>query len=269
MKLWHKTPAQWSVRRLLFILTLVQVIAILWLHWGMPLASQHAFREAETADTVYWMLHGGPLIAYQTPVMGAPWQIPFEFPTFQWVVAGVVYATGMALDNAGRLVSVLFLLGSLVPLAGLAARHDVDKYVLGALFLGAPVYLYWGTGFLIETCVLFLCLMFLWMVEEQRWTLALSFAVLSAVTKLPVFLPFAGLAMVLMWRRWTVLSVGIALMCGLVWTQYTDHLKAQNPLSAVLVSSQPAQRTHDFGTLRQRLSPEIPETTWASIKDAL
>lgn len=68
---------------------------------------------------------------------------------------------------------------------------------------------------------------------------------------------------------WAAGCCGLALAAGIAWNHYTDVLKAANPLSAVLMSSQPAQQKHNLGTLEQRLSWEVWETTWHSIEDAL
>src|SRR4051812_9418753 len=42
-----------------------------------PLIDGNAFRQTQTALTAYWLLKGGPLLAYITPVAGFPWAIPF------------------------------------------------------------------------------------------------------------------------------------------------------------------------------------------------
>ena len=65
--------------------------ALYYIH--QPLIESHAFRQTQTALTSYWMLEEGWKIAYQTPVVGFPWAIPFEFPLYQSLVAGVVALT--------------------------------------------------------------------------------------------------------------------------------------------------------------------------------
>ena len=257
-----------TVKRLLVVVALSHAVWILWLRWGTPLNSPHAFRETETAMDVYYMLHGGHFLRYWTPVMGPPWTIPFEFPTFQWLVAGVAYVSGIGLDNAGRLVSFLCGIGGIVPLRKLCRTHAIDPDVCSALYLAAPLYAFWNTTFLIETCSLFLCLMFLWMVEEGcRWWIMLPMACLAALTKVTTFIPFVGLSVLVVngWRRPLVFAA-IALGAAVMWNHYTDMLKANNPLSTVLISSQPAQKLHDFGTLQQRLSWQPPETAVDTIK---
>lgn len=261
-----RSTASIIVKYLLLAVAFFESLAVLYLRWGMPLSSPHAFRETETAIAVYYMLHGGHLMPYQTPVMGPPWTIPFEFPTFQFIVAGVVYATGIDLDNAGRLVSWLFMVACCLPLSRLGRRYGmVDPWICCALFLASPLFLFWGTAFLIETCSLFLCLMFLMLMEERRWVLGACLAVLAAMTKLPTFLPFALLSCVSSWSVWPFAIATFAGGCAFGWNHWTDVLKAASPLSAVLMSSQPRQMAHNFGTLAQRLSWEPWRTIWRSI----
>jgi hypothetical protein len=39
----------------------------------------YAFRQTQTALTAYWFMQEGFKLAYETPVGGRPWSIPFEF----------------------------------------------------------------------------------------------------------------------------------------------------------------------------------------------
>jgi hypothetical protein len=82
---------------------------------GQPLLDAHSFRQTQTALTSYWFMKEGFRLAYQTPVGGAPWTIPYEFPIYQAVVTGLSGATGLELGAAGRLASFLFLCATLFP----------------------------------------------------------------------------------------------------------------------------------------------------------
>src|SRR5439155_26437439 len=114
--------------------------------------------------TSYWFLREGFSLAYQTPVLGYPWSVPIEFPFYQLLVAAVTTVTGLPLDQAGRMVSFTFFLLSLLPLYQLTKSLNLDVAVFlitGTLFLLSPVCLFWGRAFLMESCGLFLALMFL------------------------------------------------------------------------------------------------------------
>lgn len=51
-----------------------------------PLIDQHEFRQTQTALGALFMQPGlGGLLNYQTPVLGSPRSIPFEFSLFQWL----------------------------------------------------------------------------------------------------------------------------------------------------------------------------------------
>ena len=70
-------------------------------------------------------------------------------------------------------------------------------------------------------------------------------------------------------RGASVFVVVAALAVGVCWTAYTDRIKARSPLGALLTTSQPAQRKHNFGTLEQRFSPALWDTIKERIKEIL
>ena len=53
------------------------------------------------------MMHGGSFLRYETPVLGPPWSLPFEFPLYQGIVAGLAKIFSTPLDQTGRFVSIL------------------------------------------------------------------------------------------------------------------------------------------------------------------
>lgn len=193
------------MKRWLFWALLAHSFAVLCWRWNQPLVGEHGFRQTQTAISVFWMLRGSPLIAYWTPVLGPPWQIPFEFPLYQWVLAVFAWA-GMGIDNAGRLASWSFGVAVLCPLFKISRVLSVDAWIAAALYLASPLYLFWGTAFLIDTTALFFAAMFLMYALENRWALSLICGVLAALIKLPTVIPFAALA--LLWSCWPLVSRG-------------------------------------------------------------
>ncbi len=139
-------------------------------------------RQTHTAITAYWLMRGSPWLAYETPILGAPWSLPLEFPFYQLLVAKLAGWTGLSLDSIGRLVSYLFVVLTIIPVRMLARAWKLDDTyvrVFAILLLTSPIYLFWGTAFLIETFVVFFCFWFLAEVElatrSSHWTaLALS-----------------------------------------------------------------------------------------------
>ena len=115
--------------------------------WTHSILDLHGFRQAQTAISVRHLLEGSSWLAYEVPVLGAPWAVPFEFPLYQWLTAGSTWALGIPVDQSGRLVSVLFFYLSLVPLAYLLAQLGVkrrDRLLLLSLVLTSPLYLFWS-----------------------------------------------------------------------------------------------------------------------------
>ena len=94
-------------RLLLGLLALALLFALTLLCRGLfkPLVDSYDARQTQTALTTFWLMQGGPIFAYETPVVGYPWSIPLEFPVYQIVVASVSGA-GIPLDAAGRIVRV-------------------------------------------------------------------------------------------------------------------------------------------------------------------
>src|SRR6476620_12070476 len=57
--------------------------------WNHPLMDFHSFRQTQTAISTAYLIQGGNWLSSETPVLGAPWSIPFEFPVYRWMVARV------------------------------------------------------------------------------------------------------------------------------------------------------------------------------------
>jgi hypothetical protein len=90
----------------IFSLALVQFIVFTVMTLNQPIIDLWAFRPAQTAVSIPYMLRDGAWFAYVTPVLGEPWIVPFEFPFFQWCVALLVQITGAPIDACGRLVKM-------------------------------------------------------------------------------------------------------------------------------------------------------------------
>jgi 4-amino-4-deoxy-L-arabinose transferase-like glycosyltransferase len=247
--------------------------------WNNPLLDGHPFRQTQTALAAYYFLSEGFRLDYLTPVFGAPWSVPFEFPTYQFVVAALVKVTGMPLDQTGRLVSIGFFYATGVPLFMLLGRLGVERVhrlVIVALLFASPLYLFWARTFLIETTALFFCLMGLWLgwrgIEDHApWSLlaACAFAVLAALTEITTFGVYLipTLAVIIVFglrgrpaaRSWVVLAgaglVALPLAAGMAWTDYTDGIKALNPLAGFARSE--ALTSWNFGTWQQKTSLEV------------
>lgn len=248
--------------------------------WSNPLVDFWAFRETQTAISTRSLLEDGFRFDYATPVLGAPWSIPFEFPTYHFVVAALVKVSGLPLEPAGRWVSLAFGYGSFA-LAGLFVARASGSRAAGiytaALGSVSPVYIYGSRAFMMESTALFFTLAMLFSVQtfvrRPRWTplvwlvIAASLSGLTKATTYVVGLTgVAGLCLLharSTWallranpRRWKLVAAfGFALAVSfgltLLWTWHTDVLKQKNEFAGFITSA--ALHDWNFGTWAQRL----------------
>lgn len=268
----------------LVLLVLAHAGYLAFTYAGQPPLDVHAFRQSQTALTAYWFMQDGFSLAYATPVGGPPWSLPFEFPLYQAIVAGVATVTGLPLDVVGRLTSFAFLVGCLLPMRALVRRLALPDSVflfLVALVFGSPLYVYWGRAFMIETAALFFTLSavrhFADYLLDTRPYRALGlfclFATLAVLQKSTTVLPVLGvLGLVLagslavqrrglaaLLRDREVLIAGssfaVVLAIGFAWVAFTDVVKSANPMGTQLTSS--ALTVWNLGPLAQRVSGEL------------
>ncbi len=265
---------------LVFVAALCQFMFFTWWTLDQPIVDMWGFRPAQTAISVPYMLHQGAWLANVVPVFGEPWIVAQEFPFYQWCVALLVWVTGAPIDPCGRLVSAFFAVAALWPLfllaraAGIATTHRV-VLLTGGFWLLAPVVVFWGRTFLIETTSVFLSLgwlaFYVRVLTRRRvadYLVCSIFGALAAAVKITTFSGFVTIGVIYtcayLWQRRnslaqqlfplllgaaTVLVSAAALM---LWGRYTDNLLLQNPLASVLrVSSIPVWY---FGTLSDRWS---------------
>jgi len=252
--------------------------------WNNSILDHHGFRQSQTAITSYYFIKDGFRLAYETPVLGAPWSLPFEFPLYQAVVAWVAEHTGWPLDETGRGVSLLFFYALLFVLYRLMTKISGNKlygYLAVALTLASPTYILWSRAFLMESTALFFCLLYLWAIvsalKDLRagWIVLAVFAgVLGGLVKITTFV-FAlsiGGMLCLEWlfqkkdqifSRKTMTEVllmvlyfaVIPMAAALKWTAFADAVKEQNPLGAGMTSK--SLMGWNFGDLKQRLFGEF------------
>jgi len=267
--------------------SVLYLLAIASVGWNYMLSPLYGFRQTQTAIAVSSLLKGGPWLAYETPILGPPWSIPFEFPLYQWLVALTAKSGLFAVDQAGRFVSELFFFLSLYPLFKVLGFLNISprqRYIILALFCLSPQYLFWSRSFMIESTALSLSLYFLWLVflcrerlvEGRSAPLLLAAAALTGAlagaVKITTFFCFMAAACLVLAlfavqtcrsarvTRQTALRFALAVcavvlvpfLAVLAWTAYADALKMLNPMASWLVSSN--LKGWNFGTLEQKLS---------------
>ncbi|MEO6003590.1 MAG: hypothetical protein ABIZ04_05600 [Opitutus sp.] len=246
----------------------------------------HDFRQIQTALTARGLLEQGWSLAYPTPLFGPPWSVPMEFPFYQFLVAQLSRVSPLPLEVAGRVVALAFFYSSLPACFGLAGTLGLKaerRWLLPALVLLTPAYLYYSRTFMIESTALCVSVWFLFAFIRALDTRSLAWlglaifcgvaGALVKVTTIGVFLITAAIYTVWMLVRVRQTSNGgapallmraliatvPAIVAGALWVRFADGVKLSNPLSAYLAST--PMRAFNFGTLSQRFSAEF----WARI----
>ena len=269
------------------LLSLLFYLATTISYLGQPLLDQHSFRQCQTAISVPWLaadLDPRRMLVYETPILGAPWRVPFEFPLYQWLAAVVVRLTGWRVEVCCRIVATAFHLACLWPLWRIVRMGGGTPRlwkILASLFLLAPVLHHWSRTALIETTAVYLSLEYLaamvaWTRRRSPWSLAAAamFAVLAVLVKVTTFPPFAaaaGIACLL--GEWPIdrqdrrlapavgrlaaaaVPLVVALACLLPWLEAIDAVKRLNPIAASLISAKLGD--WNYGTLAQKISGQL------------
>jgi Dolichyl-phosphate-mannose-protein mannosyltransferase len=246
---------------------------------GAPLVERHAFRQTQTAFTArIYHEQGIDLLHPMLPVFGPPWEVPFEFPLFQAVAAGVM-DVGVPEDAALRLTGLasFILAGGLLWVLVRRQVGWLGATVALGLFLFSPLGISWGRAALIEYLALAASIAFAltgmrWREGGSGWwfAMALVLGCIATLVKITTAIfwvaPFALLALRRdddqqtrrVWAGAWVLAIA-PVLAGLAWTRYTDAIKAASDATAWLVSSRLIDWT--FGSVAQRLDPG----PWTSI----
>jgi hypothetical protein len=243
---------------------------------GQPLLERHGFRQTQTAYTArIYHEQGIDLIHPKLPVLGEPFEVPFEFPLFQ-AAASVVMDTGVRDDVAMRTTGLLCFLLTALLLYGLVRRVDGRVSGVAALvaFAATPFALVWGRTSMMEYLATAGAVGFAWGTiawrEDRRPAvggLALVAGLVGLLVKptTAVFWLLPALAYRPTKSRpsgtrrsgalWLTVLVVVPLGAALLWTRHADAIKAASPTTAWLTSD--ALREWNFGTLAQRRDPGV------------
>lgn len=246
----------------------------------------HEFRQTQTALSVRHVIRDGISLNYKTPVVGAPWKVPMEFPIYHAVVYAVHNVFNGKLEAEGRAVSLLFFYLSLIVLFQFINKLNITsnshiKIIMAGILL-SNYYMYWATVFLIESTALFFSILFAYLLytnvfEKEKtniasWFLAILIGIIGMLAKITAFIPIVfpvllAMGLFFLFRegfayafKKLIIPCSIFVICILVqywWVCYADAIKAENPIASVWISSSPDMKKWNFGTLNQRLSPSL------------
>lgn len=248
-----------------------------------PLLETHSFRQTQTAYQVETLFTGeGSLHRPVLPVLGSPWEVPFEMPTFQASAALIMHVLDLPSDVASRSASLIWFLLCLIPFWRIGRRFlDRSGSTFALLvFLFSPISLLYSRASLIEFAAIFFSLtfidLFLRAAEANSFRLVLLaslFAILGGVTKSTTFMPAAMASALLViprvsWENFGkflaprrivyLLTPQIAgFVATLVWTSHADSIKRTTQTTEWLTSNR--LTSWNFGTWSQRLDPYVYE----------
>ena len=273
-----------------FVACLVWSILMASVGWNNTLSDQHGFRQTQTAITSYYLMLGGPFLSYETPVLGRPWSIPFEFPLYQGIVALASTLFKTPLNQTGRFISEIFFYLSLLTFWFLLAElniRPVYRLVFLSLALVSPQYVFWSRTFMIESTALFFCMGYLLFACRYARNhslfavlLGAAFGAIGALVKATTMLGFVVVAGV--FSAYTLHNqsvpirtslsrnfiaflffVCLPVLAALAWTHYADEVRSQNVIGILTTSTALTEWT--FGSFSQRLSPN----TWKILFDRI
>jgi hypothetical protein len=250
---------------------------------SQPLVEHNAFRQTQTAYTaLLYHRDGINLLHPKLPVLGPPFEVPFEFPLFQ-AIAALVMNLGVTPDLAARITGLACFVVTAVLLWGLIRRLAGPVAAAAGLlfFLFTPFALVWSRTSMIEYLATAGAVGSVWAGMAWRdnrwpwmWAVALVAGVTAALVKIPTSLfwtlPLLAYrsenddAGIRGWLRarldplFVVLLV-VPVAAAVLWTWHADAIKASNPATWFLTSQ--ALQTWNFGTVAQRLDP----ATWLRI----
>jgi hypothetical protein len=245
---------------------------------GAPLLEKHAFRQTQTAWTAREFDERGiDLLHPKLPVLGEPFEVPFEFPLYQ-ALATVPMKLGVGEDASLRLTSLACFLLTALLLYGLVryVAGPVSAVATVVAFAFTPLALLWSRTSMIEYLATAGAVGLAWGVilwrDERRkvfFALALVAGLVGMLVK-PTTAFFWILPALLYRPRarsgeaatdgrrldlWTVAAVSIPVAAAALWTRHADAIKAASPTTEWLTGRNLAR--WNFGWTRQRLDLDM------------
>ena len=247
----------------IFILSILYLVLINILNIDNPIIDRNGFRQTQTAITSYYLFTDGISFKYMTPILGQPWSVPFEFPLYQFIVSSVSFIFGLSLDVSGKLVSLFFSLLTIFIASKVFNELNISKNsskIILSIFITMPTITFWSGTFMIESTALFFTLSSIYfliismsnnknyMVNILCYSFFLTFALLQKSTTVlfPYFLIFLFFIYKIFkykesifQKSYIILGITsfIPLVILIIWTQFTDDIKALGTISQYLTSS--------------------------------
>jgi 4-amino-4-deoxy-L-arabinose transferase-like glycosyltransferase len=240
-----------------------------------------------TAMTVWSFIEEGiKLFEYQTPVLGPPWTIPFEFPVFQLTAAFIVKLGVSNIDLAGRIAALLYFYISAGFLYLICEKYlgTIPAVCILLFYLWSPFTILWSRNFMIDYASVAFSMGYFyyfskWLDNGRKiihflLSIILAvFAYLIKVTTLPVVLIpmiYFGLKNIgsslkkMNYQFRPYLKSNSSFLAGMIliflipiipflfWLRFADALKSASEFTGVLTSA--SLSDWNYGTWIQKLS---------------
>jgi len=261
------------------------------INWSYGFMQGHEFRQAQTAlITEYINKQNNFGIDYETPILGKPWAFPLEFPFYQWTVVMVKRIFDVEFFEAARAVSLACFYGALPAVFLLLGSWQISRakrWLMLALILVSPVYIFYSRAFLIDPMAMMFSAWFLTAfvrAMQQRswawWGVATLVGTLGILVKILVFVvwlfPAALFGAWIVWQelrakvgaRALLKTVGFGVGAVVLpyvaitwWIGHTDAIKAVHRSAWIFTSTALTQGNFGTFSLESRLAAE----TWSTL----
>nr|ADI87674.1 glycosyl transferase family protein [uncultured Nitrospirae bacterium MY2-1F] len=275
---------------IIFIALVTCSVFIRMVNIASPLLEAHAFRQTQTAITIWTFVKEGiDFFSYQTPVFGPPWQAPFEFPLFQAAAALIVKAGVSNIDTAARMTNIMFFYLSaffLFVLCGRFFREQGITYTIVLCYVLSPYTIFWSRTSMIDYASVAFALgyfyFFLHLLDDTDGLFTLSGTVvfgalgyLVKITTMPVVVfPLAYFIVKQLWSKHRagsgllsfiyrekrfliklIIAIVVPVGIGCLWTIHADNIKNASLFTKWLTSEY--LEGWNYGTWSQRAQINI------------
>lgn len=256
------------------------VAILLFFLWRLPnaqtgLADAYQFRQTQTAWGIREVARNGiNFLHLRMPVLGQPYEVPFEFPLFQNIAGFLSQLLDLSPATAGRSVSLFFYCLSLVLFVYLSKELFEKKYFLLflPLLMFTPFAIEWSNACLIESTATSCILLSLIFINKYLVSSHLAYAInafiflsLGALVKITSAVPLSFFLIFFLilnsknhvFGKRAAISFLISILSlvpAVFWTNHADSIKASNPWAEWLTSRN--LTTWNFGSIDGRFDLE-------------
>jgi hypothetical protein len=227
-----------------------------------------SFRQTQTAWGAKSILNfDAKFLHPEVPVLGPPFEIPFEFPLFQWlhVIFSKIFEEDI--DKSGRILALLIFQCAVI-MTYLIVRNlfNATVGVLVAFVVEFNSFnVQWGFAVLIDYLSVLLFLLGIYFILKNRFQrnyllIGLSLITIATCVKLTTYVVFIPLIIYILSNKVIKHKIQIMLIFvanpiifSYLWSVYADSIKNDNPYTVWLMSKNLI--SWNFGTISQRLDP--------------